>query len=218
MKLISTLLFLFLNFALSAQTQMDSVVFDGRLILTDGIYATFEELVNNTPRFVSAKLEFEKNNKSIDLNNLYYFTKSGTRLKYINPLFATVVHGHLAIYHSSQMNSVFVRAALSTFIVQEVVTQTYNSSSDPSGMGGGNPVTTTTVEMNIYFLDLKTGNILRVEKENLDPIIQRDSTLYSSFKKIKSDTNHKKSYPYISQYNDRNKFYIKVIVKPEEEE
>jgi hypothetical protein len=218
MKFATTFLFLFFNLALFAQNKTDSVVFDGRFVLTDGIYTSYEELINNAPRFVGAELEFEKNSKSIDWNNVYYFTKSKTRLKYEYALFATVVNGHLAIYYSSQMNSVFVRGALCTFIVQELVTHTYNSPSNPSGMGGGVPVTTTTVEVNIYFLDLKTGIIAKVEKENLDPIIQRDSTLYSTFKKIKSDSNHKKSYPYVSQYNDRNKFYIKVIAISEEEE
>ena len=78
---------------------------------------------------------------------------------------------------------------------------------------GGPPtlVKTSHVEINIYFLDFQTGMIAKVEKDNLEPIIMRDSTLYESFVKIKGDSNHKKSYPFISQYNTRNSVYILIL-------
>ncbi len=38
--------------------------------------------------------------------------------------------------------------------------------------------------------------------------MKRDAGLYERFKKIKADSKNKKSYPYISQYNARNPFYI----------
>ncbi len=200
-----------------AQNSFDSTVFDNTFVFNNGIYTSLEELKYNSPSYPDCELELDKDQESISFENLYYINSRKTRLKFESPLYATVVDGHLSVFYKNQLNSIFLKGALSTFILKEIVTTTSYQPMNNMGMGypgyGGTsmPVTTSHVEVNIYFLDFQTGLIAKVEKENLEPVIKRDAALYDGFKKIKGDSNHKKSYPFISQYNTRNPVYIMVV-------
>jgi hypothetical protein len=128
------------------------------------------------------------------------------------------VEGHLSLFYKNKLNSVFLKGAISTFILKEIITTTsYQPMNNMGygypgyGVGTSTPVTTTHEEVNIYFLDFITGLIAKADKENLESIIQRDPVLYESFKKIKGDPNNKKSYPFISQYNTQNRVYIRTL-------
>jgi hypothetical protein len=217
---------LFFTLSLFAQMSFDSAVFNNKTIFKNGIYTCLQEIKYNTPRYPDGELELEKSQSRIDLNTLYFRNSVNTRLKFDADLFATVVDGHLSIFYDNQLNSVFLKGAISTFILNEIVTTTsymprnnmgYGSpgygypGSNVSGNGSNVAVTTSHEETNIYCLDFVTGIILKVNKENLEPIIMRDCTLYTSFEKIGSDANNKKSYPFISQYNTRNPVYIKML-------
>ena len=198
-----------------AQNVFDSAVFDNNFIFNNGIYTSLEELKYNSPRYLECELEIDKNKGEITLDKLYFINSRKTRLKYESPLYATVVDGHLSLFYSKQLNSVFLKGSLSTFILQEVVTTTHYQQNtigygSPGYGGPSTPVTTSHVEINIYYLDFQTGMVAKVDKDNLEPIIMRDATLYENFKKIRGDSNHKKSYPFISQYNARNLVYIKI--------
>jgi len=212
---------LFFTLSLFAQISFDSAVFDNNTIFKNGIYTSLQEIKYNTPRYPDGELELEKNQSRIDLNKLYFRNNANRRLQFDAILFATVVDGHLSIFYDNQLNSIFLKGAISTFILNELVTTTsymprnnmgygYSGNGYP-GNGANVVVTTSHEETNIYCLDFVTGIILKVNKENLEPIIMRDGTLYTSFKKIGSDANNKKSYPFISQYNTRNPVYIKML-------
>ncbi|WP_018341766.1 hypothetical protein [Cytophaga aurantiaca] len=205
-----------------AQNSFDSAVFDNSFAFKNGIYTSLQELIYNSPSYPDSELELDKNQQSINLDRLYYVNSRGTRLKYESFLYATVVDGHLSIFYKNELSSVFLKGAISTFILKELVTTThyptYNNGLGQNGLPMTSmPYTTTSVETNIYFLDFQTGLIAKVDKDNLDPIIRRDPTLYESFRKIKGDSHHKNSYPFISQYNARNKIYI-MILAPEDTE
>ena len=216
--------YLFLMLPLFAHIGFDSILFDNKTVFKNGIYSTLEELKYNSPRYPDSELELEKNQDRIYLNTLYYRNSRNTRLKFESSLYATVVEGRLSIFYDNQLNPVFLKGAISTFILNEIVTTTTympqnNMGYGYPGYGSTVPVTTSSVEVNIYCLDFATGFISKVNKENLEPIIMRDPVLYSSFKKIRSDANNKKSYPFISQYNTRNPMYIYVLpVIPKSEE
>lgn len=214
--LVGIVLFIF-HLQAHAQTSFDSAVFDNNFVFNNGIYTSLEELKYNSPSFPDCELELDKNQESIDFDKLYYMNSRRTRLKYESALYAIVVDGHLSLFYNKQLNSVFLKGALSTFILKEVVTTTTQQPMNNMGYGypgygtgSTTPVTTSHVEINIYFLDFLTGAILKVDKDNLEPVIKRDPVLYESFSKIKGDSNHKKSYPFISQYNARNRVYIMV--------
>lgn len=221
--LVGIVLFIF-HLQAHAQNTFDSTVFDNNFVFNNGIYTSLEELKYNSPSYPDCELELDKNQESISFDNLYYINSRKTRLKYESALYAIVVDGHLSIFYNKQLNSVFLKGAISTFILKEVVTTTTHHPNNNMGYGypgygtgPSMPVTTSHVEVNIYFLDFITGIISKVDKDNLDPIIKRDAELYASYSKIKGDSNHKKSYPFISQYNARNKVYIMVLPVQDEE-
>lgn len=219
MKVIIINMLLLFQFTVQAQTDRDSAVFNNGFVFNNGIYTSLEELKSNTPRFLNCELERDKKNEIINQENLYYISSRKTRLKYNASLYAIVVEGRLSVFYKTKLNAIFLKGAISTFILEEVVTTTqYQQNNIGYGYPGyGNgpsiPVTTSHVETNIYFLDFETGIIAKVERDNLAPIIQRDPILYEDFKKIKGDSNHKKSYPFISQYNTRNPVYIIILPK-----
>lgn len=212
------LIFICCHIELRAQNTFDSVAFDNKFAFKDGIYTSLGELKYNSPSYPDCELQLDKNQQSISVDKLYYTSSHGTRLKYESPLYAIVVDGHLSLFYKNQLNTIFLKGAICTFILNEVITTTTyqpmnNMGYGYPGYGGGpsTPVTTSHVEINIYFLDFQTGLIAKVDKDNLEPIIKRDALLYESFNKIKGDANHKKSYPFISQYNTRNLVYIMIL-------
>jgi hypothetical protein len=200
-----------------AQSTFDSIAFDNNFAFNNGIYTSLQELKYNSPSYPDCELELDKNQQSISFDKLYYINSRHTRLKYESPLYAIVVDGHLSIFYKDQFSSIFLKGAISTFILKEIVTTTTyqpnNMGYGYPGYGGGAsvPVTSSHLEVNIYFLDFMTGVIAKADKNNLGPIIKRDAVLYESFNKIKGDSNNKKSYPFISQFNTRNPFYIMVL-------
>lgn len=217
-------LILITHIQVHAQNVFDSLAFDNGFQFHNGIYTSLDELKYNSPSYPDCELEIDINNQQqhlqIKLDQLYYINSRQTRLKFESPLFATVVEGHLSIFYKNELSSVFLKGALSTFILKELVTTTHYPTGSALGSSYGIasvPYTTTSIETNIYFLDFQTGLIAKVDKDNLDPIIRRDPVLYESFKKIKGDSNHKKSYPFISQYNTRNPVYILVLPAPTDE-
>lgn len=217
MRTVITGIFLIFQFNLFAQIGYDSVLFSNSFTFADGIYKTLEELKTNSPGFPDCRLDVENNTGMINTADLYYTNARKTRLLYNASLYATVVDGRISIFYKNKLNALFLRGAISTFILQEVVTTTQYQQQSMGygypGFGPAVPVTTSHVETNIYFLDYETGMILKVEKDNLAPVIQRDTELYAQFSKIKGDSNHKKSYPFISQYNSRNPVYIRILQK-----
>lgn len=219
---ITGILLFFFQISLFAQVGFDSIVFSNNFVFKNGIYTSLEELKYNSPRYPDCELDIEKKDDDINTKELYYINSRQTRLKFMATLYATVVDGHLALFYKNQMNSIFLKGAISTFILRELVTSTSyqpNSGYGTHGFGGPSmPITTTSLEVNIYYLDFQTGMVAKVNRDNLEPIIMRDVILYESFKKIKGDANNKKSYPFISQYNTRNPVYIMVQLNHSNEE
>jgi len=213
----SLLLFLMLFFQVScfAQFILDSAVFDNNVKLKNGIYTTLVELQFNSPKYEDCELDLENQRSEISFLNLNYITSGQVRKPYEDDIFATVVEGRLFIFYHNYLSAVFLKGAISTFILNEMITRTYYPSTTQSTYGNpmyaSPPTTYTDVETNIYFLDFKTGDIKEVDIDNLDPIIERDSVLYESYQKIKSDPKNKKSYPYISLYNTRNPIYVYIF-------
>ena len=199
---------------------LDSTVFDNTFSFQNGIYTSAVELRYNSPSYPDCT--FELNNLTDKLpTNLYYINSQNIKHQFEDNIFAMVREGILYIFHHNYFSPVFQRGSLCTFILKEVHTSTYYPSGSSVGTTGttmhtGAPVTTSHTTTTIYFMDFRSGIIEKVKKENLDPIIKRDAVLYERFKKIKGDPKNKKSYPYISQYNARNPFYI-VLFKVEAE-
>ncbi|MGN6645989.1 MAG: hypothetical protein ACTHJT_05615, partial [Cytophaga sp.] len=182
----------------------------------NGIYTSAIELRYNSPKYPDCSLELNSLTDKVPTTNLYYVSSQDIKHKFEDNIFAMVREGILYIFYHNYFSPVFQRGSICTFILKEVQTTTYYPSGSSVGTAGttmhsGVPVTTSHTTMNIYFMDFQSGIIEKVKKENLDPIIKRDAVLYERFKKIKGDPKNKKSYPYISQYNARNPYYIILV-------
>lgn len=214
MKNFLTLLIFFIQLTVFAQSPvLDSCVFDNTFSFKNGVYTSLVELRYNSPKYPDCIFELNSLTDKISPVDLYYVSSRGIKHKFDDNVIAMVREGVLYIFHHNYFSPVFQRGAICTFILKEVQTTTYypsGTSAGPNGttMQSGVPVTTSHTSVNIYFMDFQSGIIEKVKKENLEPIIKRDAVLYERFKKIKSDPKNKKSYPYISQYNTRNLFYI----------
>ncbi|WP_299253468.1 hypothetical protein [uncultured Cytophaga sp.] len=201
-KTITCIILAFFAITLFAQTEYDSMLFDNSLLLKNGIYTSLKEVRSNTPKFPNCELEIGAIQDKINVDNLFYINSNNTRLKFEANLYATVINGRLFIFYKSQLNPIFLKAAISTFMIKEWVSVPANDA-DRSTVGNGQ------IKITMYFLDYTSGVIAKVDKKTLEPIITRDPALSASFKKIKKDPDNKKSFPFISKYNARHKVYVR---------
>lgn len=219
MKYIVILFILFNQAHSFAQSILDSAIFSNNFKLAKGIYTSLLELQYNSPKYLNCELDLENQTSKIYFSKLYYINSSQIRNPYTDAIFAYVVEGNLFIFHHDHLSPIFLRGAISTFILKERITTTNYPSTPSSTYGspqyGTSPTTSSSIETNIYFFDFKTGIKERVNIENLDTVIKRDSLLYHTFKTIKTDARDKKAYSYVSQYNARNPVYILFFKEPD---
>ena len=120
-KTITCIILAFFAITLFAQTEYDSMLFDNSLLLKNGIYTSLKEVRSNTPKFPNCELEIGAIQDKINVDNLFYINSNNTRLKFEANLYATVINGRLFIFYKSQLNPIFLKAAISTFMIKEWV-------------------------------------------------------------------------------------------------
>jgi len=60
-------------------------------------------------------------------------------------------------------------------------------------------------------LDIETGEINKLSKDDLSKSIARDSVLYKNFIKVKPGKKDKNLFEFIAEFNTRNPKYLPVI-------
>jgi hypothetical protein len=168
-KTVTSIALLFFAITLFAQADYDSLVFDNNVVLKNGIYTSCYEIRTNSPQYTDCELEMENIRKKIHIDYLFFINSNNTRLKFESNLFAIVSNGRIYLFCINQLNPVFLKAAISTFMVKDVV---YSPTSNYGSNYDNYKIKTT-----MYFLDYETGVIDKITKENLTPIITRDTKI-----------------------------------------
>ncbi|HSY60910.1 MAG TPA: hypothetical protein VK796_03490 [Cytophaga sp.] len=214
------LLSLFLLLIVHSGIAQSSVAkFDNAFALRDGIYTSYQELLNNTPGFPDCILQstsyIENDPDKIKTTRLNYY-KAGDEnnvLKYTSPLFATVLKGKLNVYYQKELTPVYSKGTVCTFIyTKDPVTYNKNNIntapfySSSQGQLYANPHRG--YQSFVCMLDIQTGEVKKLTKENLGLTIARDSVLYQQFLKIKPGRKNKNLFKYIAEFNSRNVTFL----------
>ncbi len=60
----------------------------------------------------------------------------------------------------------------------------------------------------LYFFDIKTGIVEKLNPTNINKIIMRDNLLYSNYSTISNSKKKKTLYSYILKFNKNNPIYV----------
>ena len=186
------IIFFFLIFPEFLLSQNEMSVFNNQVELTEGVYTSLSEVLNNSPKYNDCRFEtkvgFWFGNMSI-----YYFDKTGTRHEFNDTILFVVEDGNRYVRYKNYFCKLILTGAISTFYIENTVVYSSNFAN------------TQTV---LFYWDIQTGIMDKVNVDNMDEILKRDSSIYSTYSEIPNSTKKKTLYSYILKYNAHNPIYI----------
>lgn len=192
------IIFIMLTSASAVYSQIDSVIFDNNFKFKDGIYTSFEEVINNDPKIPNLILEKEIH-PLCKKNILFYYDDLNNRQKYTDSVFAFAQNNVLYIKHRKEYSQLKIKGAISVFFKSQIIVDVKRG---------------TNISEDTYILDLSTGKIAAVFSDLFEEIIKRDSVLYQDFitDSPESSLNFNKIKAYnmsfLFKYNAQNPVYI----------
>jgi hypothetical protein len=176
-------------------SQTTPAVFDNATVLREGVYTSYSEVLQNTPRFPDCSINY-----STDLLGIihYEFTMASGKVT-PDTVFALLKHGILFICYTNEFYKVIIRGAVSIFNKQLTYSNfLYTQYAFP----------VTFTEDNIFLVDFTNGKINRLSVANVDELLKNDPVIYKEFSALSKGKKRKSLYPYIIKYNNRNKLLM----------
>lgn len=198
------LLILLITNVLGAQN--DSVVVDRDFIFKNGIYATFDEVRTNSPKYPN--LMFELREDRLTKSKIIYAEKAINS----DSIFAIVQNGKLSIRFDNDYRKLILVGSLCTFFIEtyKLSPPSFDQTTYIPGIDGGIFIGgKRSPDLDVYCLDLKTGYIDRLECDYMDEILKRDNFLYVDYSLASKKERKKTLYSYVLKYNSRNPTYFR---------
>ncbi len=172
--------------------------FNNTFPLRDGIYVTYKELLNNAPSFPNCILLVNANKYEVNKDELSYCFKGmeDQVTPYTSELFAIVEDGKFLIYYQKQLLPVFSKGTLCRFIYSRETTLSYKNQYQAE------------FKSDMCVLDIQTGEIYKLNKDNLGRSMKRDASLYATYLNTKPGRKNKNLFKYITDFNTKNPTYI----------
>ncbi len=194
------LLFILLRgFVLFAQG--DSVLLDKNFNFTNGVYSSFAEMLQNSPKYRDVK--FEVREGPLRVKTLYFYNDNSGIDKYDEPVFAIVQNGKMSVNFDYGFHKLILLGSISTFYIEHKKLQPTFSS------GWGMHAQQNDTQADLYFLDLKTRSIESLRYDAVDEVLKRDPMLYEKFLSVSKRKRKSMLYAYILEYNTRNPTYVR---------
>ena len=193
----------FLCISVISTTIAQTAEFNNTFKLQDGIYTSCRELLTNNPAFPNCILKTNNNQQDVNMYALKYSTigNENVEKEYHSTLFATVLNGKLSIHYQKKLIPVYLKGTLCRFIHTRFVS---------TGSSSNNTQGSQTLKSDICVLDIQTGEIYKLTKDNLGRSIKRDASLYATYTKIKPGKKNKNLFKYITDFNTKNPTNIPV--------
>jgi hypothetical protein len=173
----------------------DSTLFDSKFKFRDGVYTSCLELIKNSPRYFDRNFKIVANSKN-GLGSIYCYDKVGNLIQITDSIFAAVSKSKLYVRFGNRFYNLILVGSISTFVIETVHNYSAGNSS---------------TDNDLFFVDLNTGRIDRLNNINMDYIFKRDSLLYKDFLSISPSKRKKTLYSFILKYNQRHPIYIKTF-------
>jgi len=190
-------IFVFLTCSILLQSQDEKAKFDNEIELKEGIYTSFNEIIENDPKYynctvgVIADFGFGGMLKGMII---YYYDELGIKYELQDTILLIIQDGEKYIRFHDSFYKLMLAGAISTFTIER---QVHNYSTGYSES-----------YENLFFLDLQTGVIEKLNPINIDKIIKRDNELYFNYSALSNSKKRKTLYSYVLKYNMRNPIYI----------
>ena len=178
-------------FALHAQTE--SAAFDAKFKFQNGIYTSKAEIMNNEPKYPDCALEVD-GYSLFGKASFNYYNESSEMQPYTDSLYAFVKSGILTIYYGHEFRKLIVTGAISLFYIESTVSYTY---------------TYAHTDDRLFYFDLITGDIGKLNSLNMNEIFKRDPVVYSAYSQLSVLKGKKALYSTVINYNKRNPIYIR---------
>ena len=178
------------SFTLFAQNE--NAPFNSKFRLKNGIYTSNKEILNNDPRYPDYTLELYSH-PLFGEAKFNYYSDDSIKKPYTDRLFALVKNGILVIYFRNEFRRLVVTGPVSIFFT-EITTSYANGYSH--------------TEDKMYYFDLKTGNIDKLNPGNLKEIFMRDHFLFTAYSKSSDSRKKRTLYATVIKYNQRNPILI----------
>jgi hypothetical protein len=172
--------------------QDSNSVFDNNVKLKEGIYTSLSEIIENSPKYFDCIFE-TKVDFWFGQTSTFYHDKSGIRHELNDTILLVVEDGEKYVHYNSGFYRLIRTGAISTFIIETLYVYS---------MGYRD------LESNLYFWDLQTGMMDKLNPANFDEIIKRDNSIYSTYSGISKSQKKKTLYYYVLKYNEHNPIYI----------
>lgn len=177
----------------------------------EGVYITFDQVLNNKPVFKTRVIS------KIDANDLEYFTKvlSGETIQYfddygiqqtikISDIWGYCRKGMIFINWLGEFNRIPVVGNISYFAAVVSV----SDSRFPDTYDTFYPAMTSPdsrqEEMRQYLIDFETGMVLDYSFDNVVELLKKDNELYEEYKALKKRKKKNMTFVYVRKYNTRH--------------
>jgi hypothetical protein len=174
------------------QAQSGSSAFNAKFKLKNGIYTSNHEILNNDPKypdFVLEVNEFTAFGKAI----YSFYSESSGRQAYTDSLYAVVKNGILTIYFRNEFRRLIVTGTISLFFIDNTTSYANNYSH---------------TENKLFFFNLLSGEIKKMNCHNLEPVFMQDDFVYSEYLKSSKLNREKILYSTVVKYNQHNPVFI----------
>jgi hypothetical protein len=189
------LIYIFLTWSKIILGQNDSLMFDNHIKLKEGVYTSFAEVLENSPKYHDCLFE-TKVDFWFGKMKIYYYDKLGIKNEFIDTILLVVQDGKRYVKYKNRFCKLILTGAISTFFIESI----YNDYST------GNMDT----DYKLFFIDLKTGTIDKLNPPNIDNIFKRNNLLYSEYSLLSNTKKKKTLYSFILKFNMQNPIYVKV--------
>jgi hypothetical protein len=185
------LLFIFLAMSKLVTAQDSSTVFDNKIKLNEGVYTSINEVLENNPKYFNCSFEI-KVNAWFGGITIYYFDGLGTKHEFKDTILLVVQDNERYVNYKSRFYKLLLTGAISTFTIKTIYRDIGYSD----------------IQQELYFFDIKSGIIDKLNPTNINKIIMRDNLLYSNYSTISNSKKKKTLYSYILKFNKNNPIYV----------
>jgi hypothetical protein len=174
-------------------SQDDAPSFNSKTVFNEGIYTTLSEVLSNSPKYHDCRFETKVDFWFGDKMSIFYFDTSGTRHEFNDTILFVVEEGIRYVNYKNHICKLILTGAISTFYIEK--TAVYSNQSSYT-------------ETNLFFWDIQTGIMDKVNITKLDGILKRDNSIYSIYSGVSDAVKKKTLYSYILKYNAHNPIYM----------
>jgi len=169
-----------------------ATIFNSKTVFNEGVYTTLSEVLSNSPKYIDCRFEV-KVDFWFGKTSIFYFDTSGTRHEFNDTILFVVEEGNRYVNYKNHFCKLILTGAISTFYIEN--TTVYSGQSSYT-------------HTNLFFWDLQTGIMDKVNITNLDEILKRDNSIYSIYSGVSDSVKKKTLYSYILKYNAHNPIYM----------